>query len=292
MNRIVVWAFLTIVLLFIKSTSAASFDCAKDLSSVENLICTNTELSMLDEQYAVTYAQALKAATNKNEFKQNATTWLRDVRNVCQDTACLTRAYLTQTEAIERPSTYFSPPSVSLSSLSETEQKQIVKLAIWGVVGGLVFLIALGLTNRVVIFYNTADAWWSISPFLFLITAIIIAATLAPEDSKAFAATRIEQVVLLGGGLGAIWGIFMTFYNAIRYNRNIFLGILVGTCKVIVSLLMAITFIGSLSNIFDSKKSAREVFLFSFLIMLIGILWTALVNGERVYRKKGWNTAG
>jgi len=246
---------------------------------------------VLDERYAAAYGYALKKATDPKAFKREASAWLKNIRNACPTTECLSDAYLSRIDALEgaRSTSSFS---FKFSDLSKTEQEQLLKLGGWGILGTLVFLIVLGLTNRVVIFYNAADAWWSISPLLFLVGAAIIAATLAPEGAKEFATTPIEKAVLAGGGLGAVLGIIMTFYNAIRYNRNLFLGVLVGACKVIVSLLMAVTFIGSFSGVFPSRNTARgDAVFFALVVMLVGFLWVALVNGERVYEKKGWKPA-
>jgi hypothetical protein len=174
---------------------------------------------------------------------------------------------------------------------SGVELKQLLILGGWGILGTVIFLLALGLTNRVVIFYNAADAWWSISPFLFLVVTVIIVASLSPEGTKQFASTPIQMAVLSGGGLGVAFGVVMTFYNAIRYNQNLFLGLLIGVFKVIVSLLMAMTFLGSFRTMTDSRRTAREAVVAAFVVAIVGFLWSALVNGERVYRHKGWQPA-
>lgn len=172
----------------------------------------------------------------------------------------------------------------ALADLS-MQQKQLLKLGGWLLLGTLILLVILGITNRVVIFYDTADAWWSISPFLFVTAGIAIAVSLTP-DGRAFATTPIEKAVLAGGGAGAILGVVMAFYNSIRYNQSVFLGLLVGTCKVIISVLMALTFIGSFRGVFDSRHTNREAALFALIGMAVGFLWFALVNGERVERHR------
>jgi len=76
-------------------TQAASFDCAKAGTPVEKTICGNPRLSELDEHLrryysagraALGQAQSCLATTQRD--------WLKSVRNVCKDAACLERAYL------------------------------------------------------------------------------------------------------------------------------------------------------------------------------------------------------
>lgn len=178
----------------------------------------------------------------------------------------------------------------AMSGISETTLLQILKLVGLTILGALVLLIIMGVTNRVVIYYDRADAWWSISPFLFLLVSVIIAQILTPEGQQ-FASTTLEKAALVAGVVGIVFGIYKTIYNAIRYNRNVALGLFIGIFKVVISLAMAFTAIGSLSSIFDKKTSARGAGIFALVIMLTGFLWVVLINGEKVYNKKGWEIA-
>ena len=172
---------------------------------------------------------------------------------------------------------------------SPATQTQVLKLVGLAILGTLVLLIIMGLTNRVVIFYDQADAWWSVSPFLFLVASVIITHILTP-DGQQFGGTPVEKGALVVGAIGALVGIYMTIYNAIRYNRNIVFGLFVGICKVIISLAMALTVMGSLNAIVDKKTSLRGTILITIFLSILGFLWKALINGERVYNKKGWAT--
>lgn len=120
--------------------------------------------------------------------------------------------------------------------------------------------------------------------------SVIIAQILTPEGQQ-FASTPLEKAALVAGAIGVVFGIYKTIYNAIRYNRNVALGLFIGLFKVVISLAMAFTAIGSLSSIFDKKTSARGAGIFALAIMLTGFLWVVLINGEKVYNKKGWEIA-
>jgi len=79
---------------------AASFDCGKAGTKVEKLICVDQELSKLDEELAVSYADALKS-TDPASLKAEQKAWIK-VRNRCVDVACIQKAYRQRTEAIRQ----------------------------------------------------------------------------------------------------------------------------------------------------------------------------------------------
>jgi uncharacterized protein len=72
--------------------SAASFDCNKARSLVEQTICFNPEVSSLDDQLATSYKEVLKATKDKNSVKALQRAWLA-LRNKCEDIDCLKEAY-------------------------------------------------------------------------------------------------------------------------------------------------------------------------------------------------------
>ena len=80
---------------------SASFDCAKASSWVEKTICSNTQLSILDEQMAQHYKNSLTNASDSPSSNQIASNdqlrhqrqWLKFQRNTCTTQACLIREY-------------------------------------------------------------------------------------------------------------------------------------------------------------------------------------------------------
>jgi len=82
---------------------AASFDCSKTRTLVEETICSNTELSALDDRMAEEYQMA-RGQTSDDYFapiEKAQKAWLK-VRNKCQDLACLKRAYKKRIIAIPK----------------------------------------------------------------------------------------------------------------------------------------------------------------------------------------------
>jgi uncharacterized protein len=81
------------VFVFASTSHAASFDCAKASTPVEKAICSETQLSDLDDLLMRAYKQALATATDTNALKTQQRAWLAGVRNKCQDSVCIMRAY-------------------------------------------------------------------------------------------------------------------------------------------------------------------------------------------------------
>jgi len=75
--------FIIIVLLGLFSTqaTAASFDCKKAASWVEKTVCSDPELSKLDEEMAKAYHDALASLSpeGQKEIKQYQKKWLKDI---------------------------------------------------------------------------------------------------------------------------------------------------------------------------------------------------------------------
>ena len=90
-------------LLLMSSAQAASFDCAKASSFVEKAICSDQQLSGMDDQLARLYKAARAAATNASTLEAEQKSWLSS-RDRCTDAACLTKAYADRIAALSGPS--------------------------------------------------------------------------------------------------------------------------------------------------------------------------------------------
>lgn len=72
---------------------AASFDCAKAATSIEKTICSDDQISALDNQLMQSYKKSMSTSANADALKSEQRSWLANVRNKCQDAACLRQAY-------------------------------------------------------------------------------------------------------------------------------------------------------------------------------------------------------
>jgi uncharacterized protein len=74
------------------SAKGASFDCGKATTKVEKLICSDAELSKLDEKLAETYNNVSKDEQGVELLKREQRTWLKE-RNRCTNVLCLRDRY-------------------------------------------------------------------------------------------------------------------------------------------------------------------------------------------------------
>jgi hypothetical protein len=72
---------------------AASFDCKKASTFIENTICNDTELSKLDDELAKAYKKVWNSMSDKTELKKEQFDWLKNSRDKCMSLECLKTSY-------------------------------------------------------------------------------------------------------------------------------------------------------------------------------------------------------
>jgi uncharacterized protein len=90
LNRYLIVIGLLIIPLF---SHGASFDCARSSTWTEKAICSDQQLSDLDDLLMASYSKALGREADKTPLKTAQRDWLKSVRNACQDKTCLSQAY-------------------------------------------------------------------------------------------------------------------------------------------------------------------------------------------------------
>lgn len=70
-----------------------SFDCQRASTGAERLICSNRELAAADVRMAQAYRDAYSRAPDRDLFRQEQTSWRRNVRDACSDAGCMLVAY-------------------------------------------------------------------------------------------------------------------------------------------------------------------------------------------------------
>ena len=81
---------------------AASFDCSQSTTLVEQSVCTNKQLSDLDDLVGVAYKNALSRTSNQNTIKTKQRQWLQSERNICQNILCLKKSYLSRLSELKQ----------------------------------------------------------------------------------------------------------------------------------------------------------------------------------------------
>ena len=74
--------------------SAASFDCAKARSPMEKLICSDAQLSTLDEQLNTAFKEAIARSKARPQLVQWQREWLKSYEvTQCKDARCLAKEF-------------------------------------------------------------------------------------------------------------------------------------------------------------------------------------------------------
>lgn len=85
------WIFLNSITL-LASAHAAGFDCTKATSQVEKLICSDGELSKLDDDMAAAYRATTAAPVMADQVRVDQRKWLTE-RNACSEVPCIKSVY-------------------------------------------------------------------------------------------------------------------------------------------------------------------------------------------------------
>jgi len=92
-------------MLLLGAAYGASFDCDKAKGFIEKNICTDKELSKLDEALFNEYQKALDEADQPFTVKKEEKNWLEKERNICTTVECLKKSYkkrITEIQSVKR----------------------------------------------------------------------------------------------------------------------------------------------------------------------------------------------
>lgn len=104
------------------SAQAASFDCQKAKSINEQLICSDAELSKIDEELAITYKEALKRTTNPKDLAANQRDEWRRREKECASKDCLINWFAQRKASLEKVS---SQPKDLIAELQKKYSQDI-----------------------------------------------------------------------------------------------------------------------------------------------------------------------
>ena len=80
-------------LLILAMPGWAAMDCSNPRSNAEKMLCSNSRLMRADEQLALAYREAIRRGADPRDLIESQRTWIRDARDVCNDTECMLSAY-------------------------------------------------------------------------------------------------------------------------------------------------------------------------------------------------------
>lgn len=208
---------------------ATSFDCAKAGSFAEKTICTDSALSVLDEQMNAEYIRALDAAQNQSQVRQEQRDWLR-LRDNCTTRSCLSTSMsdrvkvlagrvsqqaqstaefdikrIEQSVATRAPAAAAHVPSavkpVPTTKSAKDDHQAVLNLKIALFVMALLLLVCIWLHHRgsMTIYQDYTDALWtSLTPILAIGVYFLFSAWLEiPRNYSVIAACLVGALMSL-----------------------------------------------------------------------------------------------
>lgn len=110
MKPLVLTAFIALAL--VPSARAATFDCTKALTHIEKTICSDKELSAMDDRLGRLYKDVLAHPSNAASVKTEQKAWLA-LRDQCANPDCLKKAYADRIAALSGTSAPPAPGDVT-----------------------------------------------------------------------------------------------------------------------------------------------------------------------------------
>lgn len=152
-----------------------------------------------------------------------------------------------------------------------------------------VALLVAGARNKVVIFYDAADMGTSALAIVLPIVTIILV-SYQPFVSPLFC--RIwKWGILLSGYASGFYCLLLNFTNATRHNRSVLLGFFIGIFKIAFLILSFAVLYFQMGGRSDRKRTTDDVWLALVIVLCMVFLAKALINGDEVYKKKGWQSS-
>jgi uncharacterized protein len=115
-------------------SQATSFDCAKASTFAEKSICSDSSLSLLDEQLNSEYGRALDTAPNRNQVRLDQREWMR-LRDNCTTKSCLATSMADRVKALSGVEQ--QPKSTAEFDITRVEQSVSARAPAQGVTSQL-----------------------------------------------------------------------------------------------------------------------------------------------------------
>ena len=155
----------------------------------------------------------------------------------------------------------------------------------WLMIGGgsLVLLFVGALTNKVTVYRDYHDLGWSLSLIFTPIIGFILITFIGGDgvDPWAFATEILVGQVVLGISVFVMGLSILRTYLLSMQDNGVVLGVIIGTGKVTISILIAVCAIGLIGYLFRDKRKLGHVAIFFMLFGVFGWFVNVLVNGDR-----------
>jgi hypothetical protein len=184
-----------------------------------------------------------------------------------------------------------SPPTGRGASALEREGASLLAIGLCAVLlvigGGVIWLIAAGYSDIIIIFDDWADFGLSfLAAFCVIVGFAVAVVSLRPDGTWT---GFLASLAVIAAGIAAGYRSFTLAFNN---NGKGALGVTVGVFKIFAGLLIVVGIFGHGSTLLDRKARVSEQIRSAILLAAFTALAYALVNGKRVREKRAASMAG
>ncbi len=94
-------SFIGVVALAWIAPAAAITDCSKPKTKIDWMLCSNDRAAMDEQRMARAFRDALNRTEDRRSLLDRQKAWSDQVRDACNDIACLTKAFQERTQELE-----------------------------------------------------------------------------------------------------------------------------------------------------------------------------------------------
>ena len=76
-------------------------DCSKPKTKIDWMLCSNERATLEEQRMALAFRQAVNRTEDRRKLLEEQKAWNENVRDACNDIACLTKAYQERTLELE-----------------------------------------------------------------------------------------------------------------------------------------------------------------------------------------------
>lgn len=163
---------------------------------------------------------------------------------------------------------------------------QLQTLMLWLTLFSFIALLAGGMTNSFVIFFDSKDLMWSMSPLVALLIGGMVSASFVPGNGGDFFDNAASSAFFVTGVLVAGYGCHRAFLESVTHN-GIVLGLVIGIFKMFIA---AMVVLFSVSKLRSATRGQNGVAYRLEAVAFLAVLWwltSKLVNGEAYYSARG-----
>ena len=165
---------------------------------------------------------------------------------------------------------------------------QLQTLMLWMALFSFIALLAGGVTNSFVIFFDSKDLMWSMSPLVAIFIGGMVSLSFVPGKGGDFFDNPASTAFFVIGVLVAGYGCYRAFLESVTHN-GIVLGLVIGIFKMLIAAVVVLFSIDQLKKATSGKSGVTLTHRLGALAFLAVLWWftSKLVNGEAYYSARG-----